>query len=133
MVSTIVKSMYTNIEKDELEDLVNHAKVYIHDRTKIDNDASYIISCFTSSNALAGCTDYIDHRGNTLDQVKNLIAEGIKTRQCQRGSYYNHDGIPFNEIRVSLKKGGWDAYPQWSDRSKDFFTSQRESYRQNKR
>jgi hypothetical protein len=118
------KKMYSNITKTELKSLVRKAEVFIQGRVDpADLDMDFAMSCYNPSNALAGCTDYKDHREDSLSTVKRMIREDIETRQCQRGSYFNPGGVPFDSIRVVLKRGGWSAYPHWRDGSRDFFAS----------
>lgn len=119
-----VKKMYNNITKTELKALVRKATVFIQGKTAPEDlELDYALSCYNPANAIAGCTDYKEHRNDSMSTVKRLIREGIETRQCQRGSYYNHIGVPFDSIRVVLKLGGWSAYPHWKDGSRDFFSS----------
>jgi len=120
--------MYQNIYKTELAQLFRKSEVFIQDRTGSDGELSFIAACYSPANALAGYTDYKDHRKDTLPQVKRMIRECIRTRQCQRGSYYNGEGVPFDSVRVELKHGGWSAYPHWKDGTMDYFTTQREEY-----
>jgi hypothetical protein len=115
------KSMYDNIGSRELSDIVKKSKIFIQS-SNISAESDFIRACYSPSNSLAGRTDYIDHRGDNLSDVKKMISEEIKTRLCQRGSYYNNDLVPFDSIRVVLKYGGWSAYPHWSDGSMDFFS-----------
>jgi hypothetical protein len=115
------KSMYDNIGKRELSDIFKKSKIFIQSSNS-SAESDFIKACYNPSNALAGCTDYVDHRGDKLQDVKKMISEEIKTRLCQRGSYYNNASIPFDSVRVVLKYGGWSAYPHWSDGSMDFFS-----------
>ena len=114
--------MYNTIYIGELKELVKSATIFIQNSNS-EAEYDYVKACYNPANALAGYTDYKDHRKDTLPQVKKMIKEEIKTRQCQRGSYYNDKGIPFDSIRVVLKNGGWSAYPCWSDGTLDFFSS----------
>lgn len=118
--------MYRTISRSRLESLYRKAETLIAQRGGTDSELSFIQACYTPANALAGCTDYQDHRNDRLPQVKRMIRENIKTRQCQTGSYYNTEGQPFDQVRVELRNGGWSAYPQWSDGSRDFFTEERQ-------
>lgn len=118
------KKMYNTITKTELKALVRKATVFIQGKTAPEDlDMDFVMSCYNPANALAGCTDYKDHRNDSMTAVKRAIREDIETRQCQRGSYFNPDGVPFDSIRVVLKLGGWIAYPHWKDESRDFFSS----------
>jgi hypothetical protein len=123
-----MKTMYKTISRSKLESLYRQAQTLIANRNGVASEYNYIMSCYSSSNALAGYTDYRDHRKDTLPQIKRMIREQLKSRQCQLGSYFNSQGQAFDQVRVELKNGGWSAYPQWSDGSQDFFTEERHKY-----
>lgn len=125
MEDKLEKTMFKNIERDELNSIYIKSEVFIRERNSDDEEASFIRSFYSPVNSLAGCTDYIDHRFDTIDQVKELIEKDIKTRLCQRGSYYNYQGVPFDQVRVVLSYGGWSAYPHWKDGSVDYFSERR--------
>jgi hypothetical protein len=119
------KFFYKNISKSRLTVLNRRAKAIIVNKAEGNAELDFIMSCYTPANALAGYTDYKDHRKDTLPQVKKLIRECIKTRQCQNGSYYDIDGNPFDTVLIYLRNGSWSAYPGWSNGNTDYFTESR--------
>lgn len=125
MEDKLEKIMFKDIERDELDSIYIKSEVFISERNSDDEEASFIRSFYSPVNSLAGGTDYIDHRFDTIDQVKELIEKDIKTRLCQRGSYYNYQGVPFDQVSVTLSDCGWSAYPCWKDGSTDYFTENR--------
>ena len=119
------KFFYKTISQTRVTVLNRKATTIIVDKKEGDTELDFIMSCFMPSNALAGYTDYKDHRKDTLPQIKKLIREGIKTRQCQNGSYYDINGVPFDTVLVYLRNGSWSAYPAWSNGNSDYFTENR--------
>lgn len=119
------KTYYKTISKSKLACLYRAATTVIagseHGNTEID----YILSCYTPANAIAGCTDYKDHRKDTVPQIKRMIRKDIETRQCQIGSYYDINGVPFDTVLVYLRNGSWSAYPAWKNGNSDYFTERR--------
>jgi hypothetical protein len=126
-------NMYKNISKSKLKVLFRNAQVFIQNcSAEYDENTMIIQSFYNPSNAIAGTTDYKDHRQDSLGKVKRMIRQCIETRQCQNGSYYNSEGKPFDQVRVVLGYGGWTAYPHWSDGSMDFFAASRVNMKRQK-
>jgi hypothetical protein len=131
------KFFYKTISKTRLTVLNRNANVIIAGKATSNPDLDLILSSFSPANALAGWTDYKDHRKDTFPQIKKLIRECIQTRQCQNGSYYDINGIPFDTVLIYLTDCGWSAYPAWINGNSDYFTEDRkrvsEQYKQRKR
>lgn len=126
MEDKLEKTMFKDIEREELNSIYIKSEVFISERNSDDEEASFIRSFYSPVNSLAGCSDYLDHRRDTVEKIKELIEKEIKeTYLCQRGSFYNYNGVPFDQVRVTLSNGGWSAYPHWKDGSVDYFSERR--------
>ena len=119
------KFFYKTISRSRLSVLNRKATHIIAGKTKSNPDLDLILSSFKAANALAGWTDYKDHRKDTLSQIKKLIREDIQKRQCQNGSYYDINGTPFDAVLIYLTDCGWSAYPAWLNGNSDYFTENR--------
>lgn len=126
MKRQIANPMYSSIDREELYEIYKKAEVIIYQSNSENEDAMFMRAYYYPYNAIAGYTDYKDHRRNTVEKIKELIEKEIKESYlCQKGSYYNYNGVPFDQVRVTLTDSGWAAYPHWKDGSTDYFTENR--------
>lgn len=126
MENKLEKTMYESIDREELYEIYKKSEVFIHQRNSENEDAMFMKVYYYPYNAIAGYTDYKDHRKDTIEKIKELIEEEIKEAYlCQRGSFLNYNGVPFDQISVTLSDCGWSAYPCWKDGSTDYFTENR--------
>lgn len=117
---------YENIEHSRLKELIDKATwLSFSPSDSLDPDNRFLKSMMSPANALAGVTDYQDHRRDKLADLKPKVYEEIKTRLCQNGNYYNIHGIPFDTIIVKKFNGSWEAECSWDDGSKCFFEQDR--------
>ena len=65
------KFFYKTITQTRVTVLNRKATTIIVDKTEGNTELDFILSCYTPANALAGYTDYVDHRKDTLPQIKN--------------------------------------------------------------
>lgn len=112
--------MYDNIEAKTLNGLVNIANIRIL-RMNNEADKEYLRSMDHRINALAGLTDYKDHREDTPTEVIKQLKKSIKNRLLQNGNYYSSNEDPFDTIVIKLSMGSWGAYAMWSNGSTPHF------------
>lgn len=126
MKNKLEKTMYESIDREELYEIYKKSEVIIHQSNSENEDWMFMRVYYYPSNAIAGYTDYKDHRRDTIEKIKELIEKEIKEAYlCQRGSFHNYNGVPFDQVRVTLTDSGWAAYPNWKDGSTDYFTENR--------
>lgn len=123
---------YDSIKQKELQKIVDSAIWVLKDdkNDNVDPDNRFHASLISPVNALAGVTDYKDHREDSLDSLKAKVIQQIKSRLCQSGNYYNKTGKPFDVIVVRGLYGSWEAYCHWSDGTKCFFVQDREDVKE---
>lgn len=103
-------SMYNNIDKELLMETAENADWYLKRDERNLSETEMMIESFYGATALAGSTDYKDHRNDTVEQLKEKTLESLKTRVMQKGHYYDKDGNLFDGVMLVGKRGGWSAY-----------------------
>ncbi len=110
--------MYKDIDKVDLENIISKSEKVII-KENVDLDLQFLKDMRV--NAVAGLTDYLDHRGDTLEEVMINVNKSLKNRLLQKGNYYNKKGEPFDTLVIKLNYGSWGAYAGWKNGSKSFF------------
>lgn len=115
MTKDEVSSMYDRIELDELKEILSTVNWYVkHDETE-HSEVSLMIKSFYGKTALAGLSDYKDHRNDSLEELKDKVLEQVENRTMQKGHYYDKDGNPFDGVLLEGQNGGWSAYCLFSE------------------
>jgi len=110
-----VNSMYDNIKLDTLKQILSDVDWYIKSDERECSDELHFIESVYGKTALAGLTDYKDHRDDELETLKQKTLEQIENRTMQKGHYYDKDGNPFDGVLLVGNNSGWSAYCLFSE------------------
>ena len=110
-------NMFDSIDQEEAQAIADNLEWVLKSDYKFrdiaDDGESALLDSVYSGRQTFGCTDYIDHRKDTLSQLKSLIYERVA---CLNGSffqrihYYIDRKEPFKKIVVYGYYGGYSGY-----------------------
>ena len=109
-----MSDMYDNITKTEAKTIVDSCKWILKNDVEKRNDdgEAKLITAMYSGKQSFGCTDYKDHRNNTLEELKKLVYNNLVDSRHQKLHYFKdrQNKIPYNTIVVEGYHGGYTAY-----------------------
>ena len=110
-------NMFDSIDKAEAKIIADNLGWYLKSDYKFkdvnDDGESALLDSMYSGHQTFGCTDYIDHRKDTLKQLKELIYKRVAILDghgYQRIHYYINRKTPYTKIVVYGYLGGFSGY-----------------------
>ena len=118
-----VSKMYDNIDYEVLKAALDNAEWVLDTEFKSRGaETDFILSNYSRQSSIAGSMDYVDHRGDKIEDIRERVYKDIKHRLMQNCQYYNIENKIFDIVRVVFTYGAWSVEAAWSDK-KDSYSS----------
>lgn len=113
-MDTVTKNRFDYVDVKESQDIANACKWVLSknwkNRDTSDDGASHFIESMYSGVQSFGCTDYKDHRGDSLETLKRLIINHVAGKYTHQRLHYYSDKeclVPYKTIIVQGYNGGY--------------------------
>lgn len=111
---------YNNITYPTLKKALANAEWVFRKKLGHWQEYNFIVSCYSPQSAIAGVTDYTNHKKDSIEDIKKVTYKDIKLRLMQNLHYYSRTGKMFDEVIIDLFRGGWAVTASWKDGSKAY-------------
>jgi len=106
--------MFNTISESEAKAIIDNCTwVLKNDLEKRNDDGeSHLLTSMYSGRQSFGCTDYLDHRHDTLQQLKKLVYKHMTSGGHQKLHYFKDrkSAIPYTKIVLQGYHGGYTSY-----------------------
>lgn len=106
--------LYGRIDEPTLRAAMDKAEWVLITDLRVMEEEDVFISNFYGKCSLFGCTDYSDHRNDSIEDIKRLCYDRIENRLMQNFHYYR-DGRIFDMVICKPYMGGWSVYSEWKN------------------